>query len=207
MAPISSCQSGRRVITGDRTAHLSCFLSCACADAFLSFWVAAVADADISPSSKIGLHSISSLPTLCPHHCVTPCHSPGSALSDDELLVPRLPAGILGYCSTVTPCFWENQADKALSRLFVASKCVSVHLCVSVCVFVIMLLYETWMKVGSITGEFWNHMWNILTTPVSSYYCTWPCLIRSGAPCYSKENMTAPLVSDCRDLTVLNSEP
>lgn len=82
----------------------------------------------------IGLQSISSLPTLCPHHCVTPCHSPGSALSDDELLVPRLPAGILGYCSTVMPCFWENQTTEMQTKHYPEFLLqASVYLCIYVC--------------------------------------------------------------------------
>lgn len=110
MAPISPCQSGRRVITGDRTAHLSSSLVCVRAYAFLRVFRAVrlsghCARCGYSSIFAIGLGSIAAHPALTSHHCVTPpllCHSPGTARSDDELLVPRLPAGILGYCGGVT---------------------------------------------------------------------------------------------------------
>lgn len=79
MAPISPCQSGRRVITGDSTAHLSSFLSvCVCVRVFpcaclSGHW----SRCGYCAISTIGLRSIASPALLPAHHSVTPCHSPG----------------------------------------------------------------------------------------------------------------------------------
>lgn len=56
-----------------------------------------MADVDIAPAPQWASGLLPLLHSFLPHHSVTPpCHSPRSAESDDELLVPRLPAGILG---------------------------------------------------------------------------------------------------------------
>lgn len=65
--------------------------------------------------STLGLRSIASPPLPPPHQRVTPCHSPGSAKSDDELLVPRLPAGILGSCDCITQPIQASGRLKSLT--------------------------------------------------------------------------------------------
>lgn len=135
MAPISPCQSGRRVITDDRTVRLSSMLSCVyvCVYAFFVCVLYPVrmsghcGRCGYSSISTISLRSIASLPLLSPHHSVTPPPSrlsPGSAKSDDERLVPRLPAGIPGYCDGVTqpiqasgrikPLKWRQSSSQVL---------------------------------------------------------------------------------------------
>lgn len=150
MAPISPCQSGRRVIAGDRTAHLSSFLGCVRAYTFLCVVYLACLSGHCGRCgyfsiSTIGLRSIASLPLLPPHHSVTPCHSPGSARSDDELLVPRLPAGILGYCDGVTQPIQASGRIKPLTCRQSSSQALC-YMWVCVCAFVYVcnhVIYET----------------------------------------------------------------
>lgn len=91
--------------------------------------------------STIGLRSIASPPLLPPHHSVTPCHSPGSAKSNDEFFVPRLPLGILGYCDSVTQPIQASGRNKPLTCRQSSSQVLCYMLvCVRafLCVFVIM---------------------------------------------------------------------
>lgn len=142
MAPISPRQSGRRVIAGDRTARLSSFPGCERVYTFLCVLHPACLSGHCgrcgySSISTIGLRSIASPPLLPPHHSVTPCHSPGTARSNDELLVPRPPAGILGYCDGVTqpiqasgrirPLTCRQSRSQALCYMWV---CVRAFVCV-----------------------------------------------------------------------------
>ena len=134
MAPISPCHVGRRVIAGDRTAHLSSFLCSVRVNAFLSVLYPVYLSGHCGRCgyfsiSIIGLRSIASPPPVLPPHSVTPCHSPGSARSDDEFLVPKLPAGILGYCDDDTqptqasgrikPLTCRKSSGQALCRMLV----------------------------------------------------------------------------------------
>lgn len=128
MAPISPCQSGRRVITGDSTAHLSSFLTpvCVCISVCLFEW----------PLEQMWiLHHLHNRPRVYCLSCTPSCSSQRdplpftwSAKSDDERLITRLPAGILEHRDGVTQPIWacarmEPQTNQNTASLL----CVSVH--------------------------------------------------------------------------------
>lgn len=111
MAPISPCQSGRRVITDDRTVRLSSMLSCVyvCVYAFFVCVLYPVrmsghcGRCGYSSISTISLRSIASLPLLSPHHSVTPPPPPAFHLGVQRVMMSALSQGCLrGSRDTVT---------------------------------------------------------------------------------------------------------
>lgn len=193
MAPISPCQSGRRVITGDSTAHLSSFLTPVCVHFRVPVWVATGADVDIAPSPQWAsgllplLHS-SLLITVWP----PPCHSPGvqkvmmSVSSQgcpqgswSAAAVSRNPSGLV--------LRWSHRQIRTQVLCYVWAYMCIFPLCV--CNHVI---YQTWMtKLVNVTGEtisFTSH-WN----QVQTRQCTQTHLEDKKAhfPCFTPLNLTS----------------